>query len=106
MAMTKPKAEQVVNVPSGTISSTTVQGAINEIVSDLAAPSGASLVGYMPAGVGAVATDVQSKLLQFVNVLDFHANGISGARVDPTGVIDSSLGIQAAIDSLADSGGM
>jgi len=51
MAMTKPKAEQVVNVPSGTISSTTVQGAINEIdvekasLANLAASSGASLVG-------------------------------------------------------------
>lgn len=33
--------------------------------SDLAASSGASLVGYLPAGTGAVATDVQAKLRAF-----------------------------------------
>jgi hypothetical protein len=69
--------------------------------SDLADPAaGASLVGYLPAGTGVVATTVQSKLRESVSVLDFYANGVSGPKVDPTGVIDSTLGIQAAIDSL------
>lgn len=38
---------------------------------DLAAPSGSSLVGYLSAGVGAVATDVQSKLRQLRTSSDF-----------------------------------
>ena len=38
---------------------------------DLAAPSGASLVGYLPAGAGAVATTVQGKLRETVSVFDF-----------------------------------
>ena len=66
-------------------------------LSQLTASSGSSLVGYLPAGTGAVATTVQAKLRENVSVLDFYANGVSGAPVDPTGVIDSTLGIQAAI---------
>lgn len=80
--------------PSGNISSTTVQGAL----SDIAGNSGASKVGYLPAGTGAAATTVQAKLREMVSVLDFYANGVSGAKVDPTGVVDSTAGIQAAIN--------
>ncbi len=69
------------------------------IVANLAASTGSSLVGYMPAGSGAVATTVQAKLRESVSVLDFYANGVSGAAVDPTGVLDSTLGIQAAVAS-------
>ena len=57
---------------------------------DLAASSGSSLVGYLPAGTGAVATTVQAKLRESVSVLDFGA--------DPTGVADSTAAIQAAIN--------
>jgi hypothetical protein len=64
---------------------------------DLAASSGASLVGYLPTGTGAVATTVQTKLRESVSVLDFGA--------DPTGVSDSTAEIQAAIDSLGTTGG-
>jgi hypothetical protein len=42
-------------------------------VADLAASSGASLVGYLPAGTGAVATTVQTKLRESVSVKDFGA---------------------------------
>ena len=38
---------------------------------NLAAPSGSSLVGYLPSGTGAVATTVQSKLRETVSVFDF-----------------------------------
>jgi hypothetical protein len=46
---------------------------------ELAAPSGSSLVGYLPAGTGAVATTVQGKLRESVSVKDFGAvcNGIA-----------------------------
>ena len=56
-------------------------------------------VAYTPAGTGAAPTTVQGKLRDTVSVTDFYANGVSGARVDPTGAIDSTLGIQAAIDT-------
>jgi len=46
---------------------------------------------YLPAGDGAVATTVQTKLRESVSVLDFGA--------DPTGVSDSTSAIQAALDS-------
>jgi hypothetical protein len=61
------------------------------IYATLAAPSGSSLIGYQPAGTGAVATTVQAKLRETVSILDF------GAVSDPTGVIDSTAAIQAAI---------
>ena len=65
----------------------------------------ALLVEYNPAGTGAVPMTVQAKLRESVSVLDFFANGASGAAVDPTGSVDSYLGIQAAIDAVFAAGG-
>jgi hypothetical protein len=73
-----------------------VQGAINELdvekvsYAALAASSGSSLVGFIQAGTGATARTAQSKLRDVVDVRDFGA--------DPTGIVDSSAAIQAAID--------
>lgn len=63
---------------------------------DLAASGGAALVGFIQAGAGAGLRTMQAKERDIVSVLDFHANGVSGAMVDPTGVTESTLGIQAA----------
>ena len=67
----------------------------------LTAPTGSSLVGFIQSGTGAVARTATDKLRESVSVLDFYANGVSGAGVDPTGILDSTLGIQAAINSLS-----
>ena len=61
--------------PTGGIAATNVQAAIAEINSDLVASSGSSLVGYLPAGTGAVAATVQSKLRETVSVKNFGAVG-------------------------------
>jgi len=61
------------------------------IYATFAASSGSSLVGYTQGGTGAVATTVQTKLRETVSILDF------GAVSDPSGVIDSTAAIQAAI---------
>jgi hypothetical protein len=49
-------------------------------VSALSASSGASLVGYLPAGTGAVARTAQNKLRESVSVTDFGA----ASAADPT----------------------
>lgn len=90
--------------PVGDVAATTVQGAIAELDSEkaslaaLVAADGSTMVGYTPAGTGAAITTVQDELRQKVNVLDFYANGVSGSKVDPTGVIESTAGIQNAVE--------
>jgi len=66
--------------------------------------SDASSVGFLQAGTGAIARTMQSKEREIVSVTDFYANGVSGVAVDPTGVVDSTLGIQAAIDLVGNYG--
>ena len=58
---------------------------------DLVSGGGAAMVGYTPAGTGAVATTVQDKNRKIVHVTDF-------AGVDPTGATSSLAGLQAAAD--------
>ena len=59
--------------------------------------SGASLVGYLPSGTGAVPRTVQAKLRECLSVLDFGA--------DPTGSTDSTAAINAAITAANAAGG-
>ena len=75
----------------------TLQGVIEAYEASLAASTGSSLIGFIQAGANAVATTVQTKLRQIVNVADFGALG-NGAHNDTTA-------IQAAIDSLGAAGG-
>ena len=63
------------NVPGGST-------ALNIFIASLASSIGASLIGYNESGTNAVNRTVQSKLQEFVSVLDFGA--------DPTGLTDST----------------
>jgi hypothetical protein len=66
---------------------------------NLAAPSGASLVGYMPAGTGAVATTVDAVSKRKVSVYDFMTpTQIAAAKAHDTALSTSSA-ILAALTS-------
>lgn len=70
---------------------------LTAFVSNLAGTAGATLVGYLAPFTGAGPRTQHQKNAEFVSVLDFYANGVSGAMVDPTGSVDSILGIKAAL---------
>ena len=61
------------------------------------ATQGSSLVGYLPAGSGAVGTTVQAKLRQTVSIADFGGY--------PNATTNTAVALQAAHDALPASGG-
>jgi len=65
--------------------------------STLAASGGSALFGFIQSGTGAGPRTGQAKMRETVSVTDFYANGSSGAMVDPTGVVDSTGGFNAAL---------
>jgi hypothetical protein len=78
--------------------SPTIGGALSFLQSSLS-PSDSNNVQFLQAGAGAGVRTMQSKERDIVSVLDFYANGSSGAMVDPTGAVDSTAGIQKALDA-------
>jgi len=92
------------NTVVGNISSGDAQAAaitLDELAAlTFATPPGANLVGYLPAGTGAVATTVQAKLRESVSIADFLPVGYV-----TDGSVDYTTQIQAALDYLDSSGG-
>lgn len=64
---------------------------VTDVLADLSASSGSSLVGFIQAGTGAVARTVQAKLRETCSIVDYGA--------DPTGVSNSGTAIQLALQS-------
>lgn len=62
-------------ITSGTFNAALWRPISSDGILDLAASSGASLVGYMPSGSSVVASTVQSKLRERVSVKDYGAKG-------------------------------
>lgn len=66
--------------------------------SDLTSESGSRLIGYQPAGTGAVATTMQSKLRETVSVFDFMTSAQIADVQAGTASIDVTTSIQAALN--------
>lgn len=58
---------------------------------DLAASSGSSLIGHLPAGMGAVTTTVQGKLRESVSVLDFGGSPSASAAVNTAAIAAAAV---------------
>ena len=67
---------------------------------NLASPSGSSLVGYMPAGTGAVATTVENKLREQVSIFDYLNVFQRNDVINGTKLLDISAAINAALGEL------
>lgn len=74
-----------------------VTGNSSGIYAAFAASSGSSLVGYLPLGTGAVATTVQSKLRQTIDIFDFIPLNLQADILARTSTSDVTTYIQAAI---------
>jgi hypothetical protein len=72
-------------------------------LAQLAASGGSNLVGYLPAGTGAVATTVQSKLRTFVTPQDFGAKG--DGTTNDWSAIKTAIAAVAGTDTALDFGG-
>lgn len=90
-------ASQVGFTPVGGIAATNVQDAIDEVITDLAASSGASMVGYTQGGTNSVARTVQGRLRDVVSAKDFGAVG--------DGVTDDTAAFNAAVSYVGGLGG-
>ena len=66
-----------------------------DIYAALAASFGSSLIGYLPAGTGAVATTVQTKLRESVSVMDFGAVG--NGTTDDTAAINTGISVAVVL---------
>jgi hypothetical protein len=66
-----------------------ITGNASGIYATFAASSGSSLVGYLPAGTGAVATTVQAKLRQGVNAVDFGV--LANYSTDDTAAMQAAI---------------
>jgi len=67
--------------------------------SDVAASSGAALVGFQQSGTGAVARTAQSKMQESVSLLDFIPVAEHAAIIAGTTTYNATSAIQAAIDT-------
>ena len=83
-AGTLPTATNVSATPATNNSGVTVQAQLTNVGS----ATGASNVGYMPAGTGAVATTVQHKLREQISAYDF---GVLGDGSDETAKIQAAI---------------
>jgi hypothetical protein len=76
-----------------------ITGNASGILTSLAASSGSSLVGFIQAGTGAVATTVQTKLRESVSVKDFGADPTASAAVN-TAAFSAALTASPAVEVL------
>ena len=80
---------------------TTIQGFLTKIKSSI----GSSLVGFIQSGTGAVARTAQDKMRESVSVFDFMTSAEISDVQSGTATIDVTVAIQAAVNSLSNSGG-
>jgi hypothetical protein len=89
---------------SGTVVWRYVDIGSSDVRLDLAAPTGAAMVGFLQAGTGAVSRTVQKKSEESLSILDFIAQAQHAAIIAGTSTYDATAEVQAAFDAAGAAG--
>lgn len=70
----------------------------NTLREEVAAPVGSGIVGFQPAGVGAVPSSVQAKMRESVSIMDFMSDAQRTDAISGAHTLDCTAAAQAAIN--------
>lgn len=83
-----------------TVENINIAPSASDVIAQLAAPDGSSLVGYLQNGVGAIPRTVEDRLQEKISVFDFMTDAQRADVTSGAGLVDATASIEAAATAL------